>query len=122
MSGMMTASSPRRSVGDAARLVKHLITSSPSRFAIVIFAALILLFTGILSLPISSADGHMTPLSDALFTAVVGRDLLHGGIQGQDRRDGLGHDLCSCPAMVRSRSTSRRNAEGSPALSSGSAS
>ncbi|OJU40973.1 MAG: potassium transporter Trk [Microbacterium sp. 69-10] len=70
MSGMMTASSPRRSVGDAARLVKHLITSSPSRFAIVIFAALILLFTGLLSLPISSADGHVTPLSDALFTAV----------------------------------------------------
>ena len=70
MSGMMSASSPRRSVGDVARLVKHLITSSPSRFAIVIFAALILLFTGVLSLPISSADGHVTPLSDALFTAV----------------------------------------------------
>ncbi|MGB3376408.1 MAG: potassium transporter TrkG [Microbacterium sp.] len=54
----------------AARHVKHLVTSSPSRFAIVIFAALILLFTGLLSLPLSSADGSITPLSDALFTAV----------------------------------------------------
>src|SRR5690606_16417782 len=70
MSGMMSASSPTRALHVAARRVKHLVTSSPSRFAIVIFAALILLFTGLLSLPLSSADGTITPLSDALFTAV----------------------------------------------------
>lgn len=70
MSGMMSASPPRRGLHLAARNVKHIVTSSPSRFAIVIFAALILLFTGLLSLPLSSADGTITPLSDALFTAV----------------------------------------------------
>jgi Trk-type K+ transport system membrane component len=70
MSGMLSASSPRRGLRLAARSVKHLVTSSPSRFAIVIFAALILLFTSLLSLPIASADRSITPLSDALFTAV----------------------------------------------------
>jgi trk system potassium uptake protein len=44
--------------------------SSPSRFAIVIFAALILVFTLLFSLPIASADRTTTPLHDALFTAV----------------------------------------------------
>jgi len=70
MSGMMSASSSRSGVHLAARRVKHLVTSSPSRFAIVIFAALILLFTGLLSLPIASTARSVTPLSDALFTAV----------------------------------------------------
>ncbi|BDZ39416.1 TrkH family potassium uptake protein [Microbacterium suwonense] len=70
MSGIVSASSPRSSVRAVIRRIKHLVTSSPSRFAIVIFAALILLFTGLLSLPISSSDGSVTPLSDALFTAV----------------------------------------------------
>lgn len=44
--------------------------SSPSRFAILVFSALILLWTGLLSLPISSRSGEITPLADALFTAV----------------------------------------------------
>ncbi|MDT0156263.1 potassium transporter TrkG [Microbacterium sp. ARD32] len=70
MSGMMSASSPRRSVRDVVKQIKHFIISSPSRFALVIFAALILLFTGLLSLPISSVARTVTPLSDALFTAV----------------------------------------------------
>ncbi|MFD5224547.1 TrkH family potassium uptake protein [Microbacterium sp. NPDC058342] len=70
MSGMMSASSPRRGFGAVARRVKHVITSSPSQFAIAVFAALILLFTALLSLPISSASGKVTPLSDALFTAM----------------------------------------------------
>ncbi|WP_261987838.1 TrkH family potassium uptake protein [Microbacterium sp. 4-7] len=52
------------------RFLRHMITSSPSRFAIVIFATLILVFTTLLSLPIASASGTVTPLSDALFTAV----------------------------------------------------
>ncbi|MCE4025323.1 TrkH family potassium uptake protein [Microbacterium sp. Au-Mic1] len=52
------------------RLGKTLTTSSPSRFAIVVFSALILITTALLSLPIASADRTVTPLADALFTAV----------------------------------------------------
>ncbi|MCD5345001.1 potassium transporter TrkG [Agromyces sp. H3Y2-19a] len=45
--------------------------SSPSRFAIVVFAALILLFTVLFSLPIARAgEASSAPLYDALFTAV----------------------------------------------------
>ncbi|WP_350347982.1 potassium transporter TrkG [Agromyces sp. G08B096] len=48
-------------------LVKH----SPSRFAILIFAGLILIFTLLFSLPIARAgEGSSAPLHDALFTAV----------------------------------------------------
>ncbi|MET1052134.1 MAG: TrkH family potassium uptake protein, partial [Mycetocola sp.] len=43
---------------------------SPSRFAILIFSALILLFTLLFSLPIASASGTSTPLADSFFTAV----------------------------------------------------
>ncbi|HEY2557874.1 MAG TPA: potassium transporter TrkG [Diaminobutyricibacter sp.] len=43
---------------------------SPSRFAIVVFVALILVFTLLFSLPIASVEGSATPLADALFTAV----------------------------------------------------
>ncbi|WP_424936213.1 MULTISPECIES: TrkH family potassium uptake protein [Bacteria] len=57
-------------VRSAVHLGKEFTTSSPSRFAIVIFSALILLFTALLSLPAASADGVVTPLADALFTAV----------------------------------------------------
>ncbi|WP_373407850.1 TrkH family potassium uptake protein [Microbacterium esteraromaticum] len=66
----MSASFTQHRFRGTARGIRHIVTSSPSRFAIVIFAALILLFTGLLSLPIASADGTVTPLSDALFTAV----------------------------------------------------
>lgn len=45
-------------------------TASPSRFAVGIFLALILLFTALFSLPAASADGRVTPFADALFTAV----------------------------------------------------
>lgn len=47
-----------------------MIHSSPPRFALLVFSALILLWTVLLTLPISSADGSITPLADALFTAV----------------------------------------------------
>lgn len=48
-------------------LVKH----SPSRFAILVFAALILVFTLLFSLPIARAgEASSAPLYDALFTAV----------------------------------------------------
>ncbi len=43
---------------------------SPSRFAILVFTLLILVFTLLFSLPVSSADGSVTPLADSLFTAV----------------------------------------------------
>nr|WP_230404106.1 potassium transporter TrkG [Microbacterium paulum] len=44
--------------------------ASPSRFAVLVFLALILLFTVLFSLPAASADGTRTPFADALFTAV----------------------------------------------------
>lgn len=53
-----------------ARVIRELITASPSRFAIIVFALLVLLFTFLLSLPVASATGTRTPLVDALFSAV----------------------------------------------------
>src|SRR5918995_1142155 len=45
-------------------------TSSPARFAVAVFAALILLFTALLSLPAATTSGRRLPFADALFTAV----------------------------------------------------
>lgn len=70
MSGIVSASSPGGRLRTASLWVRHLVTSSPSRFAIVVFALLILVFTALLSLPFAAANGTVTPLSDALFTAV----------------------------------------------------
>ncbi|MFF7291555.1 TrkH family potassium uptake protein [Microbacterium sp. NPDC008134] len=70
MSGIVSASSPKQRLRNAAAHGRHILTSSPSRLAIVVFALLILVFTALLSLPIASADRTVTPLSDALFTAV----------------------------------------------------
>jgi Trk-type K+ transport system membrane component len=56
--------------GRARDVIDGLVRSSPSRFAILVFTALILLFTLLLSLPIATADRTVTPLHDALFTAV----------------------------------------------------
>ncbi len=56
-----------RSVGHALR---ELAMASPSRFAVLVFTTLILVFTLLFSLPISAADGQRTPLADAVFTAV----------------------------------------------------
>ncbi|WP_029149568.1 TrkH family potassium uptake protein [Microbacterium indicum] len=57
-----------------AREVWHLFrvitTQSPARFAILVFASLVMIFTAILALPISAADGHATPIADAMFTAM----------------------------------------------------
>ncbi|WP_241973518.1 MULTISPECIES: potassium transporter TrkG [unclassified Cryobacterium] len=47
-----------------------LVRRSPSRFAILVFTALVMVFTLLFSLPIASADRTITPLHDALFTAV----------------------------------------------------
>src|SRR5690349_10499320 len=49
---------------------RELTQRSPARFAIMIFLSLILLFTGLFSLPIASASGKITPFADAFFTAV----------------------------------------------------
>ncbi|UJP09009.1 TrkH family potassium uptake protein [Microbacterium sp. KUDC0406] len=70
MSSSVPASVSRVSLRGLGRQLRHFVTSSPSRFAIVVFALLILLWTTLLSLPIASAAGTVTDLSDALFTAV----------------------------------------------------
>ena len=49
---------------------EHFAAATPARFAILIFAALILVFTLLLSLPISTTSGQVPPFVDALFTAV----------------------------------------------------
>lgn len=46
------------------------VAASPSRFAATVFAALVLIFTGLLSLPIATSSGQQAPIVDALFTAV----------------------------------------------------
>lgn len=50
--------------------VRDTTTSSPARFAVVVFLSLITVFTVLFSLPAASADGTRTPTADALFTAV----------------------------------------------------
>lgn len=50
--------------------LQNLTTSSPARFAVLVFATLILLFTALLSLPAATASGKQAPFADALFTAV----------------------------------------------------
>ncbi|MFT4136596.1 TrkH family potassium uptake protein [Microbacterium sp.] len=52
------------------RRLRSITTSSPARFAVLIFVTLILGFTALFSLPAAAADGKATPLVDALFTAV----------------------------------------------------
>ncbi|MCR2792074.1 TrkH family potassium uptake protein [Microbacterium sp. zg.Y625] len=50
--------------------LRDLTTASPARFAVLIFAVLILVFTALFSLPAAAADGKRTALADAVFTAV----------------------------------------------------
>ncbi|MEV8267198.1 potassium transporter TrkG [Microbacterium sp. NPDC076911] len=45
-------------------------TSSPARFAVVVFLFLIMLFTALLSLPMAAAPGYRVRFADAVFTAV----------------------------------------------------
>lgn len=47
-----------------------LVHTTPARFAIMVFTGLVLIWTALLSLPISSATGEVTRFADALFTAV----------------------------------------------------
>lgn len=46
------------------------VRTSPARFAITVFSALVLIWTALLSLPAASNSGTVTPLADAFFTAV----------------------------------------------------
>lgn len=50
--------------------VDSFVAATPARFAIVVFASLILVFTLLFSLPIATTSGERAPLVDALFTAV----------------------------------------------------
>lgn len=49
---------------------RDLATASPSRFAVLVYLTLIMVFTSLLSLPAASATGERIPFADALFTAV----------------------------------------------------
>ncbi|KQO11535.1 potassium transporter Trk [Agreia sp. Leaf244] len=60
----------RTPIGRLRDMIDEFSEQSPSRFAILIFTAMILIFTVLFSLPISQAKGAVTPLADALFTAV----------------------------------------------------
>ncbi|KRE79458.1 TrkH family potassium uptake protein [Arthrobacter sp. Soil763] len=51
-------------------VVDDIANTSPARLAISAFAVVVLVFTTLLSLPVSSAAGQATPLHQALFTAV----------------------------------------------------
>jgi len=50
--------------------VDDIANTSPARLAVTAFAVVVLAFTALLSLPVSSATGQVTPLHQALFTAV----------------------------------------------------
>ncbi|MET1043896.1 MAG: potassium transporter TrkG [Microbacteriaceae bacterium] len=50
--------------------IDFLAASSSTRFAILVFSSLILIWTLLLSLPISARDRQVTPLADAFFTAM----------------------------------------------------
>lgn len=63
-------SPPAGVFGRFGRMLRDLVTASPARFAIAVYCALILVFTALFSLPAASVEGKVTPLADALFTAV----------------------------------------------------
>jgi trk system potassium uptake protein len=65
-----TRGEPRTPLGRLRDGIDRLTESSPSRFAILVFTSLILIWTVLLSLPIATKERSVTPLTDALFTAV----------------------------------------------------
>ncbi|MFF2843085.1 TrkH family potassium uptake protein [Paenarthrobacter sp. NPDC057981] len=50
--------------------IDNIANTSPARLALTVFAVVILFFTGLLSLPAASTEGTVTPLHQAMFTAV----------------------------------------------------
>lgn len=65
-----TERSPLWLLSVARDFIDRLAGSSPARLALITFACIVLVFTGLLSLPWASSSGQVTPLHDALFTAV----------------------------------------------------
>ncbi|MEE2522248.1 potassium transporter TrkG [Pseudarthrobacter sp. J75] len=68
-----TAEPQREGLGVFPRLrnfIDDIANTSPARLALTVFAVVVLLFTALLSLPAASADGQVTPLHQAMFTAV----------------------------------------------------
>ncbi|WP_437583818.1 TrkH family potassium uptake protein [Paramicrobacterium sp. CJ85] len=67
-----TSASPftRSPLGRLREAVNDFTTRSPSRFAILVFSSLVLLFTFLFMLPAASAERTWTPLADAFFTAM----------------------------------------------------
>jgi Trk-type K+ transport system membrane component len=66
-----TAAERLRRIGHAVmEYFRELTQRSPARFAIIIYVGLILVFTGLFSLPIAADDRQVTPFADAFFTAV----------------------------------------------------
>lgn len=57
-------------LGGVRGVVSFIAWSSPARFALIVFTSLVLILTGVLSLPIATADRSVTPLADAFFTAM----------------------------------------------------
>ena len=60
----------RTALRRSGRAVSSVVGGSPARAALSAFALMALVFTGLLALPWAAADGHATPLHDAMFTAV----------------------------------------------------
>lgn len=50
--------------------IDDIANTSPARLALSVFAMVVLIFTALLSLPAASASGEVTPLHQAMFTAV----------------------------------------------------
>lgn len=50
--------------------IRDFTAKTPARFAVLVFAGLILIFAVLFSLPAASSSGQRTPLVDAVFTAV----------------------------------------------------
>ncbi|WP_061963414.1 TrkH family potassium uptake protein [Demequina aurantiaca] len=63
---MSTLSNARASVGE---WIDRVALAAPARLTLITFGAVILIFTGLLSLPAATTSGHRAPFIDALFTA-----------------------------------------------------
>lgn len=70
IAGARTWRSMRTSLARSWDRLRHLTTASPSRFAVLVFLTLILVFTALFSLPAATVDGRGAAFADALFTAV----------------------------------------------------
>ena len=57
-------------LGDVRDKMEGFAAATPARFAILIFAALVLVFTLLFSLPVATTSGEVPRFADAFFTAV----------------------------------------------------